>query len=114
RTVPTHHLDRVPRPAPRARAPDSGARLAEADQLRVRARPRREALGPDVQRLEQVRLPRTVRPHDEHEPRLEPEVESRVRAVVAKRDRLDDQPASRIGMMRYVKSSPGEVITAGR
>ena len=40
---------------------DPSRLLAEADELRVGARPRREALRADVQRLEQVRLPRAVR-----------------------------------------------------
>jgi hypothetical protein len=54
-----------------------------------------------VQRLEQVRLPDAVRPDDEHEPWLEIEVERRVRPVPAERYVLDDQPARRIGMIRY-------------
>ena len=54
---------------------DARAALAEADQLPVRARPRREALRADVQRLEQVRLARAVLPDDEHDARLEVEVE---------------------------------------
>ena len=86
----------------RRRAP---RRLAEADQLRVLARARREALRRDVQRLEQVRLADAVRPDDEHDAGRERELERRVRAVVAKRDVLDDQaraqPASLIGMIRY-------------
>jgi hypothetical protein len=45
-----------------------------------------------VQRLEQVRLSRTVLTDDENKPRLEVEVEARVRANVAKRDFRDDQP----------------------
>ena len=54
------------------------SRLAEADQLRVLARARREPLRHDVQRLEQVRLADTVAADDEHDPRLECEVERRV------------------------------------
>jgi hypothetical protein len=45
----------------------------------------------DVDRFEQVRLARTVRPRHEHHPRLERKLQARVRADVAKRDRLDDQ-----------------------
>jgi hypothetical protein len=44
-----------------------------------------------VQRLEQVRLPGPVRPHDEHEPGLEAEIEPRVRPDVPERDRGNDQ-----------------------
>jgi hypothetical protein len=44
-----------------------------------------------VQRLEQVRLPGTVRTDDEHQTRLEVEVKARVRPDVAERDRVDDQ-----------------------
>ena len=68
----------------------------------------------DVKGFEQVRLPGTVRPGDEHQPRLETELEACVRAKVAERDLADDQPGSRIGMIRYQKSSSGEEITAGR
>ena len=84
-------LDRDRRRAPTAQRHPGGA-LAEADQLRVGARARREALRADVQRLEQVRLAGAVRPDDEHEPRLEVEVEPGVRAEVAERDVRDDQP----------------------
>ena len=56
----------------------------------------------DMQRLEQVRLPRAVFPDKEHDPRREIEVEGCIRPVVPERDVLDDQPASRIGMIRYV------------
>jgi hypothetical protein len=75
--------------------------LAEADQLRVLPGARREALCGDVQRLEQVRFADTVRPDDEDDARLERELQRCVRAVVAERDPVDDQPASRIGMIRY-------------
>ena len=81
---------------------DAAGRLAEADQLRVLPRARREALRRDVQRLEQVRLADAVSPDDEHDPRREREVERRVRAVVAKGYAgWSDQPARRIGMIRY-------------
>jgi len=49
---------------------DARHRLAEADELRIGARPRREPLRADVQRLEQVRLADTVRADRENEPRL--------------------------------------------
>jgi hypothetical protein len=45
----------------------------------------------EVQRLEQVGLAGAVRTDDENESRLEIEIETRVRADVAQRDRLDDQ-----------------------
>jgi hypothetical protein len=53
-----------------------------------------------VQRLEQVRLAGAVRARDEDEPGLERELEPFVRAKVAERDALDDQPANLIGMIR--------------
>jgi hypothetical protein len=85
---------------------DGGLGGAEADQLPVGARPRREALRRHVQRLEQVRLAGAVLADDEHDSAGEPELESGVRAVVPERDALDDQrgryPARRIGMIRYV------------
>jgi hypothetical protein len=40
-------------------------------------------LRPDMERLEQVRLPGAVRPDDEHERLRQIELESRVRANVA-------------------------------
>jgi hypothetical protein len=46
-----------------------------------------------VQRLEQVRLARSVRTRDEDEARLELEVELSVRAEVPEREVLNDQPA---------------------
>ena len=97
-------------PSSRIRA----ALLAEADQLGVGARPRREALRADVQRLEQVRLAGAVRADRQHEARLERELQARVRADVRQEDRADDQPASLIGMIRYQKSSPGPWISPGR
>jgi hypothetical protein len=86
----------------RAAAGDDDARrlLAEADQLRVLARARREPLGADVQRLEQVRLADAVRPDREDDPARERQVERCVRPVLAERQ-LVDQPARRIGMIRY-------------
>ena len=89
-------VDSVPRDAQR----DRGAVLAEADQLAVRTRARREALRADVQRLEQVRLAGAVLAHDEHDAGSQIEVERRVRAVVAERDVPDDQPASRLARSR--------------
>jgi hypothetical protein len=54
---------------------DARRALAEADQLRVRARARREALRRKVQRLEQVRLAGAVLADDEDDPASETEVE---------------------------------------
>src|SRR5205807_5499325 len=84
---------------------DTGGLLSEADQLRVLARPRREALRADVQRPEQVRLAGAVRTDEEDEPVRQPQLQPRIRAKVGERDRIDDQPARRIGMIRYQKSS---------
>jgi hypothetical protein len=55
-----------------------------------------------VQRLEQVGLAGAVLTDDEYEARPEGQVEGRVRAIVPERDPLDDQPARRMGMIRYV------------
>ena len=46
-------------------------------------------------------LPTPFRPDGEHEAGLEGELERGVRAVVTKREPADDQPARRIGMIRY-------------
>ena len=59
----------------------SAAALAEADQLGVRARARREPLRAEMERLEQVRLAGAVLAHDEHDPGREREVERGVGAV---------------------------------
>jgi hypothetical protein len=79
---------------------DSRGPFAEADQLRILPCSRREPLRPDVQRLEQVRLADAVRPDRQDDPVRERQVERRVRPVLAERE-LVDQPASRIGMIRY-------------
>jgi hypothetical protein len=55
-----------------------------------------------VERFEQVRLAGTIRPGDQHQPRLERELEALVRPVAPQRDLGDDQPGSLIGMIRYV------------
>ena len=95
------HTDDERRLAASADQADARCVGPEADQLRVGARPWREALRADMECLEQIRLAGTVRPDDEREPRLQAELEPGIRAEVAKRDRRDDQPASRIGMIRY-------------
>ena len=65
---------------------------AEPHELLIGPRPRREALRPHVQRLEQVRLAGSVGPGHQDEPRLQLEVELGVRAKVSERNRADDQP----------------------
>jgi hypothetical protein len=55
-----------------------------------------------MDRLQQVRLAGAVLADDEHDSLGEVEVERGVRPVVPERDVADDQPASRIGMIRYV------------
>lgn len=72
----------------------SCAGLTEADQLRVRARARREPLSRDMEALEEVRLSGAVRPDGEDEAGLELELEPGVRAIVAERELLDDQAAT--------------------
>ena len=64
--------------------------LTKANKLGVGTRTRGEALRADVQRLEQVRLPRPVRTDHEHETGLETEVEPGVRPNVPEGDRVDD------------------------
>jgi hypothetical protein len=76
-------------------------RLAEPDQLAVVARAGREALRREVERLEEVRLADAVAADDEDDPGREVEVERRVRPIPAERYAIDDQPARRIGMIRY-------------
>lgn len=71
-----------------------GAGLAEANQLRVGSRARREPLSRNMEALEKVRLARTVRSNGEDEAGLELELEPGVRAVVAERELLDDQAAT--------------------
>ena len=71
---------------------------AEADQLRVGTCARREALRPDVERLEQVRLAGPVRTDHEHEPGLQLELEPSIRAEISQRDLVDDQPAPRASL----------------
>jgi hypothetical protein len=62
---------------------------------------RREALRREVERLEQIRLADAVATDDEYDPGREVEVERRVRPIPAERYAIDDQPARRIGMIRY-------------
>ena len=93
---------------------DPGTDLAEPNQLRIRPCPGREALRRDMEALEQIRLAGAVRSDRQDEPLTQAELEARVRAVVAERELLDDQPARRIGMIRYEKSSPSPWMTAGR
>jgi hypothetical protein len=45
-----------------------------------------------MEALEEVGLARSIRADRQDEARLELELEARVRAVVAERERLDDQP----------------------
>jgi hypothetical protein len=80
---------------------DARSGLAEADQLRVVARARREALRRDVQCLEQVRLAGAVPADNENDAALDCEVELRIRPVLTERYVIADQPARRIGMIRY-------------
>jgi hypothetical protein len=65
--------------------------LAEADQVAVGARPRAEPLSADVERLEQIRLAGAVLADDQDDARTKLEIEPSVRAVLAKRDGVDDQ-----------------------
>ena len=70
---------------------DPAGAFAETNELCIGACPRREALRADVQRLEQIGLPRSVRSDDQQQAGLELEVKSGVRANVPKRDSVDDQ-----------------------
>jgi hypothetical protein len=86
-------LDLEPGAAPGAAQLDPRGLGAEANELSIVPAPRREALRPDVERLEQIRLARAVPADRQYEPRGQLQLERRVRAVVAKRDFVDDQPA---------------------
>src|SRR5262249_21849576 len=94
---------------------DPRAVRSKPNQVRVAARPRREALRADVQRLEEVGLPRAVGTHDEHKPRLQLQLELGVGAVVPDENRAADPPANRMGMSRYRKfAHPSAWRTPGR
>jgi hypothetical protein len=80
----------------------------------VVSRTRTEALRADVQCLQEVRLPRAVSPGYEDQPGPERKLEPGVRPELAERDLVDDQPARRIGMIRYQKLSPSAVSKPGR
>ena len=88
-------LDLEVSPAELSRELDPSRLGAEAHQLRVVAAAGREALRTDVQRLEQVRLAGSVLADGQHQSRLESQLERGVGAVVAERERADDQPFSR-------------------
>ena len=109
---PQRHLDRDRRAAVVALDRDSSSLLAEADQPRIRSCARREALGGDVQALEQVGSPAPFGPTASTTPgsRSSPATHG---AVIPERERSDDQPASRIGI-RYEKSAVVPWRTAGR
>src|SRR5581483_10923920 len=96
--------------------PDANARAlgAVADEPGVEAGARGEALRAHVQRLEQVRLADPVRAHREHQPGLERQLQALVGAELAQLQLADDQPASRMGMIRYQNASPSAVISPGR
>jgi hypothetical protein len=83
---------------------NSSGGLAEADQPAVGTRARRESLCREVNGLEQVGLAGSVLACDEDDAWRQGQIEGRVGAEVAERDAEDDQaqPASRIGMIRYV------------
>jgi hypothetical protein len=74
---------------------DRRGRLAEPDEPGVGARARRKPLGPEMHRLEEVRLPGSVLARHEHDAGREREVERRIRAEVPERDVRDDQAAPR-------------------
>ena len=79
-------LDLQPRAGAIAGQLDSARLRAEADELGIVPASRREALRPDVDRLEQVRLARAVPADGQHEPGGQLQLERRVRAEVAERD----------------------------
>jgi hypothetical protein len=86
-------LDLQPRAGARAGQLDSRGLRAEANELGIVPAARREALRPDVDRLEQIRLARAVAADGQQEPGRQLQLERRIRAVVAERDFPDDQPA---------------------
>ena len=86
---------------------DPCAVFAETDQLGVRARARGEALCRHVEALEQVGLAGAVGTDGEHDPRLEAELESGVRPVVAEGERPDDQPATKASLATPLSGRAG-------
>src|SRR5439155_1679522 len=95
--------------APFTTEPDPAGPFAEPNELRIGPSARRKALGSHVQRLEQVRLAGAVRPDDEHQSRLEVEVEASVRPDVAQRNRADDQPG-RLPSLSFSGSATARVV----
>ena len=67
-----------------------------------------------MQSLQKVRLPGSVRAVQQHDSGLKLELQTWVRAKVSERYVADDQPASRIGMIRYQKLSSGDAMSPGR
>ena len=63
---PQHDVDLEPRARALAFERDTRAFLTKPDQACICTRSWRKPLRPDMQRLEQVRLARTVRSRDEH------------------------------------------------
>ena len=94
--------------------PDACCIRIEPDQRSVAAGARGESLRTHVERLEQIRLAGAVRAVEKHDPGLQAQLERGVRTEVAKRDVADDQPASRMGMIRYEKLSSGAAMRPGR
>jgi hypothetical protein len=94
------HLRPHRRAALAAHEADARGLLAEADEPRLGPCARREPLGADVDRLEQVRLADAVRAYDDDQPGLEVKLERGIGAEARERDPRDDQPASLIGMIR--------------
>jgi len=93
---------------------DSACRSAEPHHLCIAPRSGRKALRSHVKRLEKVRLPGTVGTVKKYDTGLESKLQAGVRAEVPERDLANDQPASRIGMIRYQKLSSGEAMRPGR
>src|SRR5262249_26176937 len=71
---------------------DSSCAFPEPNELRIRSRARGEALRSYVQRLQKIRLACAVLTDNQNQPRLEGEIETRIRPNVAQRNRRDDQP----------------------
>jgi len=77
--------------------PRQPRRRRQPHELCIGARARRKALRRDMDRLEEVGLPNTVRPDCENEPGAHRQIEPLVRPEASKMDALDDQPDRAFG-----------------
>ena len=96
-------------PSSRMRAACSPKRISSASE-RVRGE---NPCVPTCSDSSRFVLPAPFAPDRENQPGLERQLQTGVRAEVREEDRGDDQPARRIGMIRYQKSSSGALEQSG-